>query len=178
MSKRSFPLGRVYGLLETGPVLLLTTQGERGPNVMAMSWHTMLEFEPPLVGCVVSNRDYSFAALVEHGECALNIPTVELAEQVVACGNHSGRDTDKFATLGLTAKAAKRVQAPLLVECYASLECRVVDRQLVDSYNFFVLEVVQAWVDTARQPARTLHHRGWGRFMVAGEEIELASKMP
>jgi hypothetical protein len=32
-------------------------------NVMTMSWHMMIEFEPPLVACVVSNANHSFAAL-------------------------------------------------------------------------------------------------------------------
>ena len=63
MDKRSYPLSKVYGLLEPGPVVLLTTVHKGRANVMTMSWHTMVEFEPPLVGCVVSARDSSFAAL-------------------------------------------------------------------------------------------------------------------
>lgn len=177
MAKRSFSLARVYTLLEPGPVTLLTTAGRDGPDVMAMSWHTMLEFEPPLVGCVVSNRDYSYARLRRSRECVLNIPTVELAEQVVGCGNTSGAEIDKFAHFGLTARPAKQVAAPLIAECYASLECRVVDTRAVNRYGFFVLEVVQAWVDAALREPRTLHHRGRGAFMVAGETIRLPSKM-
>ena len=177
MVKRSLPLPGVYRLLEPGPVVLLTTaQGVRA-NVMTMSWHTMLAFEPPLVGCVVSGHDFSFAALVATGECVLNIPTADLVKQVVACGNSSGRDVDKFAACGLTPVPAALVAAPLIAECYASLECRVADRQLVDSYNFFVLEVVKAWIDPAIKDPRTLHHRGRGAFMVAGETIRLRSKM-
>lgn len=63
MPKRSFPLSKVYRLLEPGPVVLVTTASKGRVNIMAMSWHTMLEFEPPLVGCVISNRNYSFMAL-------------------------------------------------------------------------------------------------------------------
>lgn len=175
--KRTFPLAKVYGLLEPGPVLLLTTRHRRRANVMAMSWHTMLEFEPPLVGCVVSANDFSFKALKATRQCVLNIPTQELAKKVVACGNSSGQDTDKFAAFGLTPVAAARVDAPLIDECYASLECLVVDTREVTRYNFFVLEVVKAWIDPACKDPRTLHHRGRGLFMVAGESIKLASKM-
>lgn len=91
MPKRPFPLGRVYELLEPGPVLLMTTFRSGRPNVMPLSWHTMMEFEPPLVGCVVSGRDYSFEALLATRECVLNIPTAELAGAVVGAGNASGR---------------------------------------------------------------------------------------
>lgn len=176
MTKRNFPLAKVYTLLESGPVVLLTTAGKDGPDAMALSWYTLLEFVPPLVGCVVSNRDYSHARLKRSRECVINIPTVELAEAVVGCGNTSGADTDKFSTFGLTAHEAKQVDAPLIAECYASLECRVVDTRMVNAYGFFVLEVVQAWVDPVVKAPQTIHHRGKGRFMVAGDEIRLPSK--
>lgn len=177
MAKRAYPLSKVYGLLEPGPVLLLATAGQARPNVMTLSWHMPMEFEPPRVGCILGNRNYSFGLLKAARECSLNIPTVELAEKVVAVGNCSGRDTDKFKLSGLTAKPAKLVAAPLVAECYASLECRVADTRLVNRYGLFILEVVQAWVDTAVKEPRTLHHRGWGEFRVAGETIRLASGM-
>ncbi len=177
MAKRSYPLSKVYGLLEPGPVLLLATAGKGRPNVMTLSWHMPMEFEPPLVGCVLSNRDYSFGLLKAARECTLNIPTADLADQVVAVGNCSGRDVDKFRSVGLTAKPARQVRAPLVAECYAGLECRVADTRLVNRYGLFVLEVVRAWVDTAVKDPRTLHHRGMGAFMVAGETIRLASRM-
>ncbi|MDO8448829.1 MAG: flavin reductase family protein [Rhodoferax sp.] len=177
MAKRALPLSRVYGLLEPGPVVLLSTMHKDQANVMTMSWHTMMEFEPPLVGCVVSGHDFSFTALKTTRQCVLNIPTVELAKKVVACGNTSGQQVDKFEAFGLTAAPAALVDAPLIAECYANLECRVVDTRLVNRYNFFVLEVLKAWIDPACKDPRTLHHRGRGAFMVAGDTIRLPSKM-
>ena len=178
MPKRILPLSRVYTLLEPGPVVLLTTAGPKGPNVMPMSWHMMVEFEPPLVACIVSDRNFSFRALRKNRECVLNIPTVKLAPKVVACGNVSGRDVDKFAAFGLTPARASRVKAPLIAECFANLECRVVDTRFVPRYCLFILEVVRAWRDPAAVRPQTIHHRGYGRFMVAGREISLASRMP
>jgi flavin reductase (DIM6/NTAB) family NADH-FMN oxidoreductase RutF len=176
IQKRSLPLSRVYRLLEPGPVVLLTTARNGRANVMTMSWHTMLEFEPPLVGWVVSNRNFSFEALQSTRECVINIPTARLADAVVKCGNVSGRRKDKFALAGLTAEPASQVTPPLIAECWARLECRVVDAGLADQYNFFVLEVVKAWVDPAVKAPRTLHHRGRGEFMVAGRTLRLSSK--
>ena len=177
MAKRAYPLAKVYGLLETGPVVLLTTARRGRANVMTMSWHTMMEFEPPLVGCVIGGNSASFDALRATRQCVINIPTVELAKQVVGVGNCSGRSVDKFAKFGLTPVPAADVQAPLIAECYASLECRVADTRLVNRYSFFVLEVVQAWVDTAVRQPQTLHHRGNGVFAVAGETLRLRSAM-
>jgi flavin reductase (DIM6/NTAB) family NADH-FMN oxidoreductase RutF len=175
MKKKSFPLSEVYRLLEPGPVVLVTTARAGRANVMPMSWHLMMEFVPPLVGCVISNRNYSFETLKATRECVINIPTVELAEKVVACGNASGEQVDKFKAFGLTPVAAACVRAPLIAECYASLECKVVDGKLAAKYNFFVLEVVKAWIDPSRKHPRTIHHQGEGVFMVAGRTIHLPS---
>ena len=175
MKKTTFPLSEVYRLLEPGPVVLVTTARAGRANVMPMSWHTMMEFEPPLVGCVISNRNFTFETLKAAKECVINIPTVDLAEKVVACGNTSGGQVDKFKDIGLTPIAAACVKAPLIAECYASLECKVVDRKLINKYNFFVLEVIKAWIDPARKLPRTIHHQGEGVFMVAGRTIHLPS---
>lgn len=69
---------------------------------MTMSWHTMIDFEPPILGCVISNGDYSFNAIKKNKECVINIPTVELAKKVVGIGNTSGRTVDKFKKFDLT----------------------------------------------------------------------------
>jgi flavin reductase (DIM6/NTAB) family NADH-FMN oxidoreductase RutF len=175
---KELPLSKVYELLEPGPVVLLTTARRGRSNVMTMSWHMMVEFTPPLVACVVSDADYSFAALRATRECVIAIPPVELAPKVVMVGNCSGRDVDKFATIGLTPAKAETVAPPLVAECFANLECRVADTRLVNKYNLFVLEVQKAWIDPAQKNPKTIHHCGHGRFMVDGETIQLESKMP
>jgi flavin reductase (DIM6/NTAB) family NADH-FMN oxidoreductase RutF len=152
---------------------MVTTARAGRANIMTLSWHTMMEFEPPLVGCVISNRNYSFEILKATKECVINIPTVELAEKVVGCGNTSGRRVDKFKVCGLTPVTATCVKAPLIAECYANLECKVIE--MVAKYDFFVLEIVKAWIDPARKRSRTIHHQGEGIFMVAGRTIHLPS---
>jgi len=176
MAKTSLALSRVYRLLEPGPVVLVTTANRTRTNVMALSWHMMMEFVPPLVGCVLSDRNYSFSLLTESRECVINIPTRDLARTVVACGNASGRRRDKFADFGLTPTDAKHVLPPLIGECFANLECRVVDTHMARRYNMFVLEVVAAWIDRSVKRPRTIHHMGDGTFMVAGDVIRLPSR--
>ena len=173
--KREFPLAQVYGLLEPGPVVLVTTARAGRANIMPMSWHTMMEFVPPLVGSVISSLNYIFEILRATGECVINVPTVELAKKVVGCGNTSGQSVDKFKTFGLTPVAASVVEAPLIAECYASLECKVFDIKLVTQYNFFILEVVKAWIDPRQKRPRTMHHQGEGVFAVPGRTIKLPS---
>ena len=172
-------LSRVYQLIEPGPVVLLTSRSKDGrANVMTMSWHMMVEFEPPLIACVISSANHSFAAVRATRDCVIAIPSVEMASTVVAVGNCSGRDTDKFQKFGLACTPAGRVSAPLLPQCFANLECRVVETRLVAKLNLFVLQVLAAWRDPAQRQPRTIHHQGFGSFVVDGERIKLKSRMP
>ncbi len=175
---KDLSLSKVYQLLEPGPVVLLTTASKGRANIMAMSWHMMVEFEPPLIACVVSNANHSFAALRATKECVIAIPGLVLASKVAAVGNCSGRDVDKFAKFDLTAVPAQRVAPPLVAECFANLECKLADARLVNKYNLFVLEALKAWIDPAQKNPKTIHHHGYGSFVVDGEQIKLKSRKP
>ena len=174
---KTFPMSKVYQLLEPGPVVMLTTARKARANVMTMSWHMMVEFEPPLVACVVSSANYSFAALEATKECVIALPAIAMAEKVVQVGNSSGRDTDKFKAFGLTPLPAKHVGAPLIAECFANLECKIADTRLVGKYNLFVLEVLGAWTDPRQKNPKTIHHHGYGKFTADGAALKLKSKM-
>jgi flavin reductase (DIM6/NTAB) family NADH-FMN oxidoreductase RutF len=174
---KELPLAKVYALIEPGPVVMVATAHKGRRNVMTMSWHMMVEFEPPLIACVLSEANYSFAALKATRECVIAIPDRGIAEKVVAIGNCSGRDTDKFKAFGLTPVFATRVAPPLIAECFANLECKVVDTGLVGKYCLFILEVLKAWTDPAQKRPKTIHHHGYGTFVVDGPTIKLKSKM-
>lgn len=175
--KKNLPLAQVYRFLEPGPVVLVTTSHKGHANVMTLSWHTMIDFEPPIVGCIISNRDYTFNTLKMTKECVINIPSVELAKKVVGCGNTTGLKVDKFKKFKLTPIEAAKVKSPLIEECFVNLECKVIDTKMVNKYNLFILEVVKAWIEPHKKTPRTIHHMGKGIFMIAGNKIKLPSKM-
>ncbi len=177
MAVRQYDLSKVYQLLEPGPVVLLTTASNGRANVMTMSWHMMVEFEPPLVACVVSEANFSFAALRSTGEAVIAIPARGLADKVVKVGNCSGRNDDKFKRFGLTPLPSRQVGPPLIKECFSNLECRTKDTRLVKRYDLFILEILKAWIDPAQKNPKTLHHRGYGSFAVDGAIIKLKSRM-
>lgn len=171
--KKAFPLSKVYTLLESGPVIMVSTRGKAGNNVMPMSWHTMIDFDPPLVGCVISDESLTFRNIKAAKECVINIPTLEIAHKALACGNVSGTSGDKFARFGLTPAKASVVKAPLVKECYASLECRLADARMAGKYNLFIFRVVKAWADASVKDPKTFHHRGGPEFIIAGKAVKL-----
>jgi flavin reductase (DIM6/NTAB) family NADH-FMN oxidoreductase RutF len=171
--KKDFPVAEVRRFLEPGPVVLVSSAFEGQRNVMTMGWHTVMEFVPSLVGCVISSANHSHGLISRSKECVINVPTVELARTVARIGNCSGAQVDKFAKFKLTATAASEVGAPLIAECYASLECRLVNWQLWAKYNFFIFEVVKAHAPKTPKYPKTIHYRGGGQFMVSGRALDL-----
>lgn len=171
--KRDFPVSEIRRFLEPGPVVLVSSAHKGERNVMTMGWHMVMEFTPSLVGCLISSGNHSYGLISRSKECVINVPTVELARTVARVGNCSGADVDKFARFTLTAAPAEKVRAPLIAECFANLECRLVDGRLRDKYNFFIFEVVKAHAPTRPKYPKTIHYRGDGQFMVSGRALNL-----
>jgi flavin reductase (DIM6/NTAB) family NADH-FMN oxidoreductase RutF len=172
-NKHDFPVSEVRRFLEPGPVVLVSSAWKDERNIMTLGWHTAMEFTPSLVGCVIASGNHSYDMISRGKECVINLPTVELAATVVKIGNCSGAQVDKFKKFKLTAVEADEVKAPLIAECFASLECRLVDGRLRDKYNFFIFEVVKAHAPAAPKYPKTIHYRGDGMFMVAGRSLNL-----
>jgi flavin reductase (DIM6/NTAB) family NADH-FMN oxidoreductase RutF len=176
---RAMKLSRAFTLIEPGPVVLVTTQSGDKRNIMTISWTMVLDFAPRFA-ITTGPWNYSFAALCETKECVIAIPTIDLLDRVVGIGTCSGADTDKFGKFKLTARPGKVVSAPLIKECLANIECRVVDT--IDKHNIVVLEAVAAHYDPARTEKRVIHAVGDGTFIVDGRRFDrkamMASKLP
>lgn len=140
---------------------------------MTQNWHTVMEFQPSLVGCIIATIDDSFELIRKSKECVVNIPEAHLLDTVVKIGNCHGiqEEIDKFKMFGLTPLKASSVKAPLIKECYASFECKLHDDALVKDYNYFIFKIVKAHVAIRPKYPHTMHYRGQGVFMLSGENV-------
>ncbi|HUL70618.1 MAG TPA: flavin reductase family protein [Gemmatimonadales bacterium] len=176
---RSLKLSQAFTLIEPGPVVLVTTNDGKKNNIMTISWTMVLDFTPRFA-MTTGEWNYSFRALKKTRECVIAIPTVDLLDKVIGIGTCSGADADKFSKFKLTPMRAKAVKAPLIKECLANIECRVVD--LVSRHDIVVLEAVAAHVASSRREKRTVHAVGDGTFIVDGRRLnrrkQMASKIP
>jgi flavin reductase (DIM6/NTAB) family NADH-FMN oxidoreductase RutF len=172
-------LGTAFTLLEPGPVVLVTTSDGGRHNVMTISWTMVMDFTPRFA-ITTGAWNHSYKALRKTRECVIAIPTVDMLDKVVGIGTCSGADADKFARFGLTAVPAEKVAAPLIAECLANIECRVVD--IVRKHDIVVLDAVAVHLAPARNEQRMLHAVGDGTFIVDGERLDrrrqMASKLP
>lgn len=176
---RTLKLSKAFTLLEPGPAVLVTTNDRGKNNIMTISWTMVLDFTPRFA-ITTGAWNYSFKALRKTRECVIAIPTVDLLDKVVGIGTCSGADTDKFAEFDLTPVAGKTVKAPLIAQCLANIECKVVE--FVGRHNIVVLDGVVAHVAAERKERRMLHAVGDGTFIVDGRIVDrrerMASKIP
>jgi flavin reductase (DIM6/NTAB) family NADH-FMN oxidoreductase RutF len=176
---RQLKLSKAFTLMESGPVVLVTTHDGEKENIMTISWTMVIDFTP-VFAITTGGWNYSFTALRKNRECVIAIPTVDMLDKIVGIGTCSGRDTDKFAKFNLTPVHGKVVRPPMIKECYANIECKIID--IVQKHNIVVLEAVAAYIDPARKEKRTVHAVGDGTFIVDGRKIDrrkmMASKIP
>lgn len=171
---RKMEIGKAFTLIEPGPVVLVTTNDGNKNNIMTISWTMVVDFTP-IFAMTTGPWNYSFAALQKTKECVIAIPTVDMLDKVIGAGTCSGADEDKFEKFMLTAVEGKYVKAPLIKECLANIECKVVE--IVENQNIVVLEGVAAYFDRSRKEKRTVHAVGDGTFIVDGARLDRRKMM-
>ena len=171
---KKMQLSKAFTLMESGPVVLVTTSDGKKDNIMTISWTMVMDFTP-MFAITTGPWNYSYAALRKSKECVISIPTFDLLDKVVGVGTCSGADTDKFEKFGLTPVKGKYVRSPLIKECLANIECKVID--MVQKHNIVVLEGVAAYFDGSRKEKRTVHAIGDGTFIVDGRRLNRKEMM-
>jgi len=179
VAMKKMKISKAFTLMESGPVVFVTTNDGKQNNIMTISWTMVIDFTP-IFAITTGPWNYSYSSLKKSKECTIAIPTVDLIDQVIGVGTCSGADTDKFEKFKLTPLKGKYVRSPLIKECLANIECKVID--IVKRHNIVVLEGVAAYFDSSRKEKRTLHAIGDGTFIVDGETLDrrkmMLSKLP
>jgi flavin reductase (DIM6/NTAB) family NADH-FMN oxidoreductase RutF len=171
---KEMEISKAFTLMESGPVVLITTNDGNKKNIMTISWTMVMDFTP-IFAMTTGPWNYSFAALQKTKECVISIPTVDMLDTIVGVGTCSGADTDKFEKFMLTPVKGKHVGAPLIKECLANIECKIVD--IVKKHNIVVMEGVAAYFDSSRKEKRTVHAVGDGTFIVDGRKLSRKKMM-
>ncbi|HET8731127.1 MAG TPA: flavin reductase family protein [Moraxellaceae bacterium] len=165
---------KIFTLMESGPVILLTTHDGVRHNIMTLSW-TMVNDFTPRFAITTGEWNFSYRALRRTRECVIAIPGSDMLDDVVGIGMCSGADTDKFSRFRLTPLPGKQVNAPLIKECLANIECKVV--ALIRKYNIVMLEAMAAYVSPGWEERRMIHARGDGTFIIDGRRLDRRQMM-
>ena len=178
-NKVKFKKGKIERSLlyiEPGPVVLVSSYDpdEDKDNVMTISWTLALDFCQHIALCT-GPWNHSFDIIMKTKECVVAIPPASMAETVVKIGDISGKDVDKFEKFDITKLEAEKVDAPLIEECVANLECKVID--FVKKYGLIILEVVNVWENQDIKDPKLFHAFGDGTFVTDGEKMNLRKLM-
>lgn len=133
-------------LIQPGPVALVTSLFRAQHNVMTAGWLMPLGNDPVLVGVAIHPDRLTHEFVSRSEVFGLSIPTIELLNAVHRCGVESGRDRDKFESASLTPLDSVEIDAPLVEECVAHIECGVVERLTFTNHDLFIGEVLAASV--------------------------------
>jgi flavin reductase (DIM6/NTAB) family NADH-FMN oxidoreductase RutF len=179
VEKLEVDLSRAYRLLHPRNVVMVTCVDKKGEaNIVTLAWSMPTSFDPPLIAISVSPRRYSHKLIEETKEFVVNVPTIEIARETLFCGRVSGRKHNKFEEAPLTALPAKKVQAPLIKECVAHLECKLVQKITTGDHTIFVGKVLTAHVNKGIfddkfdiSKVNPIYHLGGDDFATLASEV-------
>lgn len=140
MAKRSFDGAVIMAPL---PCVMVTSGTKEAPNVMTVAWTGILNTHPAKTYISVRPSRHSYSLIKESGEFVINLVPSTLVKACDFCGVRSGKNTDKFKLMPLTAEASEAVSAPTLLESPLSLECRVTDVVSLGTHDMFIADIVK-----------------------------------
>jgi len=123
----------LWGALSSGGALLTVLDPRGRPNPMTIGWGQLgIAWSRPAFTALVRQNRYTYECLVAAKEFTVSVPAPgALKDELLLCGTKSGRDLDKFAAAHLTARPGRAVETPVVGDCLAHYECRLIARALV-----------------------------------------------
>ena len=165
---------RAFTYLESGAVLLITTNNGVQDNVMTISWQMVMDFTPH-IAISTGPWNESFDTLLQSRECCICVPSFDMVETVVGIGVVHGTECDKFERFQLNRLPAKHVRAPLIAESIAVIECVLED--YIEKHGLLIFKGMQLWENKGKRDTRVIHANGDGTFFSDGEFRNLRNIM-
>lgn len=116
-------------------------------SICPLGWKMTTSNSPPMIAISVAPTRFTHDLILNSGGFVLAWPGEDLAEATFFCGTNSGKDVDKFEAMNLSPLKAKHVEAPLIRECIANLECRLSGQLTTGDHTIFAGEVLSAYIN-------------------------------
>lgn len=174
---KNLPVEHFSRLLNDGSAAFLSSGVGEQYNLMAISWHTPISQNPPLLGVSISPACWSHELILASGEFALSIPDVQNLTNLHITGTRTGKGFPKVQRLNLMVQRGEMIRAPYVVGCIGYLECEVRAHYRLGDHTLFVAEVLCASVDDEffddywTEDAETLHYLGGNRYLSGGRVL-------
>jgi len=177
--KIEIPLDKANRIINSGQVILVSCAFEKRANIITLAWNMPLSHKPPLMAVSLTRKRFSYDLIKKSSEFVVNVPSIDLFEEMFYCGTHSGKDVDKFKETDLTAQKANRLtHAPLIKECIGHLECRLKDEKEVGDHVLLIGDIVYASAEKGLfdekwkvDKVKLIYHLGDKFFTTSEKEI-------
>jgi flavin reductase (DIM6/NTAB) family NADH-FMN oxidoreductase RutF len=159
-----------YQLLRTltSPVVAITSAHAGVRNGMIIDSAIRASIVPaiPRIAVFIHKFNFSHDLIFGSGAFALHLLRTDQYGLIHHLGFHSRRDVDKLATVP---HRTGTTGAPLLDDCYAHCDCRVINAMDTGSSTCFLGDVVDAGFGAAGQPRGEVMTAGYFRAHIPAE---------
>jgi flavin reductase (DIM6/NTAB) family NADH-FMN oxidoreductase RutF len=145
MKKVAFPIDKRKwspSLVPGGIVLISTLSQSKEPHFAPKSWVQMVSFEPPILVFSGSEGQATENNVLLNREFVANIVDDAIADR--AFESIEWRGSERVKNSGFTFGPSTSVAPPLVNECKAHLECRLLDTKAIGSGFLIFGEIVAA----------------------------------
>ncbi|MBN1362755.1 MAG: flavin reductase family protein [Sedimentisphaerales bacterium] len=111
-------------------------------NLLPLCFHMWTSYSPLMYCVAIHCRNYSAELFRHASDFALAIPGETMADQVMYCGTHSGRDTNKAEKCGVRWLSSQTIDTPGIATALANLELTVKKRVETGDHLLVVGEVL------------------------------------
>ena len=140
-------------LMQPSRPVLVTSRFANGRfNVAPFSWCTPVSQDPPMLALALlttPRRQRSLINILRDGQFVVNMPGPDLASRLVASSYWYPKGVNKLEQLGFETSPAQTMELPLLSECRAHMECRLVQSIVTGDHTTLIADVVAASYDPA-----------------------------
>jgi flavin reductase (DIM6/NTAB) family NADH-FMN oxidoreductase RutF len=127
------------------PMILAGTTIEGKPNFMAVGWVARVNHQPPMIGIALGKTHYTNVGIHRNKSFSVNVPGMDLIQEVDFCGLVSGKKTDKSHLFEVF--QGELSNAPMISRCPVCMGCKLVQMVDLPSNELFIGEIVEAYAD-------------------------------
>lgn len=144
-------------MLYTHPVFVIGSYDKEDiPNIMAVSWGGICCSEPPCVAISLRKATYTYHNIMDRMAFTVNMPSASHVNEADYVGIYSGKEENKFESLGLTPIHSQVVDAPFVEEFPMVMQCKVINVLEIGLHTQFIGEIVETLAEED-----VLNHKGF-----------------
>lgn len=113
-------------------------------NVMALSWMSLVSFQPPKMMVSISQKGLSHENIKQSGFFTVCFATETIKQEAFRCGTLSGRQHDKIKETGLELLEIEGFRVPALQESTVALALEVTDSIQAGDHTVFLADIKES----------------------------------